>query len=147
MQKDVVWWQEVVSDFLNDLLSDFQKLTEISRELVLNIAHLCLLLIFIATSSTFLSRRIYTLLAFIDSCFFFPIIHSSETLKIQEALQAVVQSEHCIRLQQSYRTFFGALPETCNFLDYRQSFFVSCLQYKGIYTIQVPNIGIAAVVH
>lgn len=97
MQKDVVWQQKVVSDFLNDLLSDFQKLREISRELVFNIAYLCLLLIFIATSSTSLSRGIYTLLAFIDLGFSIPIIHSLETLKIQEALWAVVQSEHCIR--------------------------------------------------
>lgn len=78
----------VVEDFLNDLLCIFKTLTEISREFVFSIAYFCcLLLIFIATSSTSLSRGIYTLLAFIDLGF--PVIRSLETLKIQRALWAV----------------------------------------------------------
>lgn len=57
----------VVEGFLNDLLSNFKTLTEISRKFIFSIAYFCcLLLTFIATSSTYISRAIYTLLAFID---------------------------------------------------------------------------------
>lgn len=75
----------VVESFLNYLLCTFKTLTEIGREFIFSVAYLCcLLLIFIATS---LSRGIYTLLAFIDIGF--PVNHSLETLKIQQALWAV----------------------------------------------------------
>lgn len=48
----------VVEGFLSDLLSNFKTLTEISRKF--SIAYLCcLLLTFIATSSTYISRAIY----------------------------------------------------------------------------------------
>lgn len=57
----------VVEGFLNDLLSNFKTLTEISRKFTFSIAYLsCLLLTFISTSFTYISRAIYTLLAFID---------------------------------------------------------------------------------
>lgn len=80
----------VIEGFSNDVLSNFKTLTEISREFIFGIAYLCcLLLIFIATSSTSLSRGIYTLLAVIDLGFSIPIIHSLETLKMQQALWAV----------------------------------------------------------
>lgn len=98
----------VVEGFLNDLLSNFKTLTEISREFIFSTAYLCcLLLIFIATSSASLSRGIYTLLAFLGLGFPIPIIHSLESLKMQQALWAVsplyqaqlheVLSQHCIR--------------------------------------------------
>lgn len=77
----------VEEGFLNDLLSNFKTLAEISREFIFSIAYFCcLLLIFIATSSPSSSRGIYTLLAFIDLGFSIPIINSSETLKIQQVL-------------------------------------------------------------
>lgn len=80
----------VVEGFLDDLLFSFKTLTEISREFIFSISYLCcLLLIFIATSSTSWSRGIYSLLASTDLGFPIPIIHSLETLKIQQALRAV----------------------------------------------------------
>lgn len=135
MRKKVVQQQKVLLDFLNDLLSNFKTQREIIRKLVFSVAYLsCLLLIFIATSSTFLSRGIYTLPAFIDLAF--SIIHSLETLKIQKTLCMVVHSEHCImhiHIKCYLKQYLELAPQTTD---------TACL-----YPIQVPNIAFSALVH
>lgn len=135
MQKKVVQQQKVLLDFLNDLLSNFKTQRKIIRKLVFSIAYLCcLLLIFIATSSTSLSRGIYTLLAFMDSAF--SIIHPLETLKIQKALCVVVHSEHCImriHIKCYLKQYLGLAPSWT-------------MDRACLYPIQVPNIAFLAFV-
>lgn len=126
--------------FLNELLSNFKTLTEISREFIFSIAYLCCLwLIFIATSPTSWSREIYTLLAFIDLGFPVPIIHSLET----ENPAGIVGSLSIVSGTIAWSIIWSRTWS----LERGQSLFVSCLQNKYIYTTLVANVGIATVVH